>query len=327
MSHHPTRRPEILSFGEAMTMFVAETPGELAAVEWFQRRIAGADTNVAIGLARLGFRVGWLSRVGDDGFGTFIRRTLEAEGVDCRFLRTDSERPTGLVFKERAVGGIDPNVTYYRQGSAASCLAPSDADSVDFSGLRHLHATGIPPALSPSARELSWQIMEKARIAAATISFDPNLRPSLWPSEAEMRDTLNELAAKADWVLPGLAEGRLLTGQHSPEAIADFYLARGSTAVMIKLGPEGSYYRGRVGGNLESFTAPGIPVAEVVDTVGAGDGYAVGVISALLDGRSPREAVHRGNLIGSLAIQVVGDMEGLPTRERLAALEAALPAI
>ena len=327
MSHHPMRSPEILSFGEAMTMFVAESPGELAEVERFQRRIAGADTNVAIGLARLGFRVGWLSRVGDDGFGTFIRRTLEAEGLDCRHLRTDSERPTGLVFKERAVGGVDPKVTYFRQGSAASYLAPSDADSIDFSRLRHIHATGIPPALSPSARDLSWHMMEKARIAGATISFDPNLRPGLWPSETEMRDTVNELAAKADWVLPGLAEGRLLTGKDCPEAIADFYLERGSKAVIIKLGPEGSYYRGRVDGHLENFTVPGIPVAEVVDTVGAGDGYAVGVISALLDGCSPREAVRRGNLIGSLAVQVVGDMEGLPNRERLAALEAELPTI
>lgn len=327
MPAHVAPGPELLTFGEAMAMFVAESPGELAEVEHFQRRIAGADTNVAIGLARLGFHVGWLSRVGNDGFGTFIRRTLEAEGLDCRHLRTSPEHPTGLVFKERAMSGIDPKVTYFRQGSAASYLAPSDADSIDFSGLQHLHATGIPPALSHSARDLSRQMMEKARAGGATISFDPNLRPGLWPSEDEMRETLNELATKADWVMPGLAEGRLLTGQDSPEAIADFYLEQGTTAVIIKLGPEGSYYRGRVGDHLEGFTVPGVPVAEVVDTVGAGDGFAVGVISALLDGLSPRAAVRRGNLIGSLAVQVVGDMEGLPNRERLTSLEAELPAL
>lgn len=84
----PSAAPEILAFGEIMTMLVAEAPGKLADVEYFQRRIAGADTNVAIGLSRLGFHVGWLNRVGDNGFGTFIRQALEAEGLDCRHLRT-----------------------------------------------------------------------------------------------------------------------------------------------------------------------------------------------------------------------------------------------
>lgn len=320
----PSAAPEILAFGEAMTMFVAEASGKLADVEYFQRRIAGADTNVAIGLARLGFHVGWLSRVGDDGFGTFIRQALEVEGLDCRHLRTDPEHPTGLVFKELALGGADPHVEYYRRGSAASHLAPADADSVDFSALRHLHATGIPPALSSSARELAETMLDRARDAGASLSFDPNLRPSLWNSEAEMRDTLNALAVRTDWVLPGLAEGRLLTGRNRPEAIADYYLERGAQAVIIKLGPEGSYYRGSRGGEQVDFTMPGVPVAEVVDTVGAGDGFAVGVISALLDGLSPHEALKRGNLIGALAVQVRGDMEGLPDRIRLDQLTSQL---
>ncbi|TFH84853.1 sugar kinase [Billgrantia azerbaijanica] len=316
--------PEILTFGEAMTLFVAESSGELATVERFQRRIAGADTNVAIGLARLGFAVGWLSRVGRDSFGTYLRRTLEAEGLDCRHLVDDPNHPTGLMFKARAADGADPHVEYFRRGSAASHLSPTDAAAVDFSALRHLHATGIPPALSAGARELSVHMLERARAAGASLSFDPNLRPGLWASETEMCETVNALAARADWVLPGLAEGRRLTGRDTPEAIADFYLERGARAVIIKLGPEGGYYRGSLGGREESFTVPGFEVAEVVDTVGAGDGFAVGVISALLDGRSPREAVRRGNLIGAQAVQVIGDMEGLPRRERLAELEANL---
>lgn len=325
MCHSSTSSPEILTFGEAMTMFVAEASGELAEAERFQRRIAGADTNVAIGLARLGFNVGWLSRVGNDDFGTYIRRTLEAEGLDCRHLSVDDEHPTGLLFKERAEGGADPKVSYFRHGSAASHLAPADAKAVDFSTLRHLHATGIPPALSSSVRELSHHILGQARAAGATISFDPNLRPSLWSSENEMRETLNALASQSDWVLPGLAEGQLLTGFETPEAIADYYLERGAKAVIIKLGPEGSYYRGSLGGQETSATLPGFKVAEVIDTVGAGDGFAVGVVSALLDGHSPQDAARRGNLIGSLAVQVVGDMEGLPYREQLTAMEAKLP--
>jgi 2-dehydro-3-deoxygluconokinase/dehydrogluconokinase len=318
----PLDGPDILAFGEAMTMFVAETQGELAEVETFQRRIAGADTNVAIGLARLGFNVAWLSRVGDDSFGRYIRRTLEGEGLDCRHLLDDADHATGLVFKERARGGADPRVEYFRRNSAASRLSPKDADKVDFTAVRHLHATGIPPAVSASCRELSWHMLEKARAAGASISFDPNLRPGLWASEAEMCDTLNTMAAYADWVLPGLAEGRRLTGLDLPQDIAGFYLDRGARGVIIKLGPEGSYYRGHLGGSEESFTLPGFPVAKVVDTVGAGDGFAVGVISAMLDGLSPQAAVRRGNLIGAEAVQVVGDMEGLPHRARLDELEA-----
>ncbi|GGY02568.1 2-ketogluconate kinase [Litchfieldella qijiaojingensis] len=323
----PIPSPEILAFGEAMTLFIADAPGAMAEVEHFQRRIAGADTNVAIGLARLGFRVGWLSRVGDDSFGTYIRRTLEAEGLDCRHLVADPEHPTGLVFKERAEGGTDPRVEYFRRGSAASHLSPADAVQVDFTAARHLHATGIPPAISASCRELAWHMLEQARTAGASISFDPNLRPSLWASEEDMRETLNAMAAHADWVLPGLGEGRRLTGLETPHDIAGFYLDRGAKAVILKLGPEGSYYRGTLGGQEQSFTVPGFEVAEVVDTVGAGDGFAVGVVSALLDGLSPRAAVRRGNLIGAQAVQVVGDMEGLPSRARLTELEAVLPSL
>lgn len=316
--------PEILTFGEAMTLFVADAPGAMDRVETFHRRIAGADTNVAIGLARLGFRVGWLSRVGADSFGHYIRRTLEAEGLDCRHLIDDPDHATGLIFKERAEGGADPRVEYFRRNSAASCLSPADAGQVDFSALRHLHATGIPPALSASCRELSRHMLAQARVAGASISFDPNLRPGLWPSETEMCRTLNDMATQADWVLPGLAEGRRLTGLETPHDIAGYYLDSGAHAVIVKLGPEGGYYRGSLGGSEESFTVPGFRVDEVVDTVGAGDGFAVGVVSALLDGRSPREAVRRGNLIGAQAVQVIGDMEGLPHRSRLNELEANL---
>lgn len=310
-----------------MTMFVAGSPGKLSDIEHFQRRIAGADTNVAIGLARLGFHVGWLSRVGNDSFGNFIRHTLENEGLDCRHLQTDAEHPTGLLFKERAVGGADPKVEYFRRGSAASHLTIEDTREIDFTALRHVHATGIPPALSTSARELAFHTLEQARNSGASISFDPNLRPSLWASEADMRDTLNALAALSDWVLPGLSEGQLLTGQKTPYDVAGYYLDQGASAVIIKLGPEGSYYRGKLDGQEEHFTVPGCRVAEVVDTVGAGDGFAVGVVSALLDGYSARHATQRGNLIGAQAIQVVGDMEGLPNRNQLHTLEASQPTV
>ena len=230
---------DVLSFGETMAMWVAEQTGDLAQVERFHKRIAGADSNVAIGLARLGFNVAWLSRVGADSLGRFVRATLQAEGLNCQHVETDPQHPTGLQLKSRVDDGSDPQVEYFRRGSAASHLNRS-AITPQLLGAGHLHATGIPPALSASCRELSFELMQGMRAAGRTVSFDPNLRPSLWASEQQMIRDINALAAHADWVLPGLSEGRLLTGRDDPADIARFYLDQGAEAVIIKLGPKGA---------------------------------------------------------------------------------------
>ncbi len=303
---------DILSFGETMAMFVAEQTGDLAQVAQFHKRIAGADSNVAIGLSRLGFNVAWLSRVGNDSLGRFVVDTLQNEGLDCTHVAVDPLHPTGFQFKSREEAGADPQVEYFRKGSAASHLSMA-AISPTLLNARHLHATGIPPALSEATRELSVELMTQMRSAGRSVSFDPNLRPSLWASQAQMIREINALAALADWVLPGLGEGRLLTGFDDPADIAAFYLDRGAEAVAIKLGADGAYYRTHMD---QGFVAA-VPVEKVVDTVGAGDGFAVGMISALLENLSFPAAVQRGNWIGSRAVQSRGDMEGLPTRSEL----------
>ncbi len=300
---------DILSFGETMAMFVAEQNGDLADVGHFHKRIAGADSNVAIGLSRLGFNVAWLSRVGADSLGRFVIDTLEKEGLDCRHVETDPAYPTGFQLKSRTDDGSDPVVEYFRRGSAASHLSLQSITPQLLSA-RHLHATGIPPALSATAREMSFELMTRMREAGRSVSFDPNLRPSLWASEQQMITEINRLAALAHWVLPGLSEGRLLTGFDDPADIAAFYLDQGAEAVAIKLGPHGAYYRT----HLDQGFVAGVPVQTVVDTVGAGDGFAVGMISALLENHSFADAVKRANWIGSRAVQSRGDMEGLPTR-------------
>ena len=115
--------------------------------------------------------------------------------------------------------------------------------------------------------------------------------------------------------MPGLAEGRVLTGRQDAADIAAYYLERGAVHVVVKLGPEGAYAASADG---RADTVAGCPVREVVDTVGAGDGFAVGVISALLDGLPLHEAAARGNRIGARVVQFRGDCEGLPTRAQLA---------
>ena len=310
---------DVVTFGEAMMLLVADRPGPIEHAESFIKRTAGAETNVAIGLARLGLGVGWVSRLGDDSMARYLLATMRGEGIDCSHVTAHPGERTGMMFKGRVAlnggRGGDPAIEYHRAGSAASRMRPEDVDVAWLTAARHLHATGIFAALSASCLETTRHGMKLMRQAGRTISFDPNLRPSLWPSQQAMREVINSLAVEADWVMPGIEEGHLLTGATSPQGITAWYRERGVKLVVIKLGPEGAWYDGPGGRGI----IPGYPVHRVVDTVGAGDGFAVGVISGLLEGLPVEEAVRRGAWIGARAVQVLGDTEGLPTRAQLAA--------
>jgi sugar/nucleoside kinase (ribokinase family) len=302
---------DLLTFGESMVLFAAQDAGPLALAQRYTRHLAGAESNVAIGVARLGLRAGWLSRLGCDGFGDFVLDGIAAEGVACHVAR-DAARPTGFMLKSRALQG-DPEVQYYRRGSAASALSLADFDEALFASARHLHVTGITAALSESAAGLLAHAMRFMRARGRSVSFDPNLRPALWPSREHMVAGINRLAALADCVMPGLQEGCVLTGCDRPEDIAAFYLAQGAQCVVVKLGAEGAFF----GTRDECGLVPGVAVREVIDTVGAGDGFAAGVLSARLEGLPWRDALARGNRIGALALSSRGDMEALPRRHQL----------
>jgi sugar/nucleoside kinase (ribokinase family) len=304
---------DVATFGEAMLLLVADRPGPIEDAHAFAKRTAGAETNVAIGLARLGLEVGWASRLGSDSMARFLLGAFRAEGIDCSRVVCDPAQRTGLQFKGRVLDGSDPPVEYHRKGSAASLFEPGDIDVPWLLSARHLHATGVFPALSANCYATAQRAISLMREAGRSISFDPNLRPTLWPAPGRMREAINALAFQADWVLPGVEEGRFLTGERTPEGIARFYRDRGATLAVVKLGPDGAYFDAESGCG---FVA-GFPVAKVIDTVGAGDGFAVGVISALLEGRTVADAVRRGAWIGARAVQVLGDTEGLPTRAQL----------
>ena len=305
---------KIVLMGEPMGLYIAEEPGPLDQVKRFSQAIAGAEYNVAVGLARLGHTPIYCTAVGGDPMGRDILRGLEANGIGTQAVRVSGEAPTGYMKKSLAQGR-DPEIAYYRAGSAASKITPADVDRLDLSGCQWLHVTGIFPAVSESARAATVRLIERAREQSMTVSFDPNLRPQLWPSGAEMVRALRELAQRADLVLPGIGEaGTLVDGEMREREIARFFHRLGPAKVVIKLGPKGAYYS-ETGGE-EGFV-PGLPVERVIDTVGAGDGFAVGVISALAEGLPLREAVRRGCAIGAIQVAHPGDNEGLPDRRRL----------
>ncbi|WP_422085894.1 MULTISPECIES: sugar kinase [Variovorax] len=305
---------DVALFGEAMLLLVADRPGPLEDAQSFHKRTAGAETNVAIGLSRLGLKVGWASRLGTDSMGRALLAAMRAEGIDCSHVITDATQRTGFQFKGRVTDGSDPPIEYHRKGSAASHMGPADVDETWLRSARHLHATGVFAAISDTSLQAALKSMDVMRAAGRTISFDTNLRPTLWSSTETMRHWVNELASRADWVLPGIEEGLLLTGHDKPEDVARFYRERGAKLVVVKLGAAGAYYDSDVAG---TGRIDGFPVKEVIDTVGAGDGFAAGVVSALLEGRSVPDAVRRGAWIGARAVQVLGDTEGLPTRAQL----------
>lgn len=303
---------DAVTLGEVMAMFVATDTRRLDRVERFDVRLAGAEMNVAVGLTRLGQRVRYLGAVGDDPFGARARRVLAAEDVDG--LVVDPGAPTGFQLKSRVSDG-DPEVVYFRKGSAASRFEWSAEAERTVRQSRHLHVTGIFPALSESTRDCVFRAVAAAREAGATVSLDPNLRPTLWPSTAEMVRVVNALADQADTVLPGLGEGVTLTNQTDVDGIAEFYLERGVSEVVVKRGEQGGVALTRTG----RWTEPALPV-DVVDTVGAGDGFAAGWISARLDGADEPAALRRACAVGALATTSEGDMDGLPARDKIDAV-------
>lgn len=304
---------DVLLIGEAMGLFIAEDYGTFEEVNHFSKDIAGAEINVAIGLSRLGLDVSYVSKLGRDSFGYFIKNHLVNENIGIEYLVMDSFNRTGLQIKNKVTIG-DPKVSYYRRNSAFSGLTKDEIDAIDFTKIKLFHMTGIPPALTLKTREIIFYLAEKAKENNCKITFDPNLRPSLWENEETMIQVLNEVAMYADIIMPGIAEGAILTGRDTVEEIADFYLDKGINTVIIKDGSKGAYIKEK---NEDIYLVPGFKVKKVIDTVGAGDGFAVGVISGVLDKLPIEEAVRRGNAIGSLQVQHKSDNEGLPTRKEL----------
>ncbi len=304
---------KIVLLGEAMGLFMANEPGPLSAAKTFTASIAGAEYNVAVGLARLGHEPAFCTRLGFDPMGERILDGLRKNAISTGLVTQVEGELTGFMLKGFQPDG-DPEIAYYRKHSAASRLCTHDIDRLDLYGCERLHVTGVFPAVSDSALSATKRLISRARALELPISFDPNLRPQLWESEKKMVAALNSLAQSAETVLPGLQEGTILTGETTPQGIAGYYHAAGVKNVVVKLGKDGAYFSENGG---KSGFSPAFPVKRRVDTVGAGDGFAAGVISALAEGETLEQAAFRGNVMGAVQVAHKSDNEGLPTRQEL----------
>lgn len=303
--------PEVVTFGETMALLM---PGQEKGIEHaslFESSFGGAESNVAIGLARLGVRSGWFGHLGNDPLGRMILKRIRGEGVDVSQARLVDGEATGLMLRDQAWGRT--SVYYYRRLSAASKMTPEHLNEDYLKQANILHITGITPALSDSCKETVFEAVQIAKKHGVKISFDPNLRLKLWNVE-EARPVILRLAEQADYFLPGYDEIKLLLDTEDLDQI---------TAELRKLQAV-SILKGV---NHETFIiekdrierVPFVPAKKVVDPVGAGDGFAAGYLAGIVRGESQLEAVQLGSLIGSLVVQGAGDWESLPSKEMVEA--------
>lgn len=308
---------KIVTVGEPMALFVANEEGELDKVKSFTKYIAGAEINVSVGVTRLGHSIEYVTQLGQDPFGKYISRFLEDEGIGTTYSKFYEGASTGFQLKGKDTEN-DPEVFYFRKNSAASKIPYHLSDEVSLEDVDVLHVSGVFLAVNDETYRFVQNLVTRAKAKGITIVFDPNLRPVLWGSTEKMIKGINEMAFQADYVLPGLGEGELLTGSSKPADIAKFYLAKGVKGVIIKDGAKGCYAYQTQAATTQMTVAEGFKLEELVDTVGAGDGFAVGIVTGLIEDLSLEETLQRANAIGAIQVSHISDNEGLPTRQELA---------
>ncbi|SHJ55033.1 5-dehydro-2-deoxygluconokinase [Anaerobranca californiensis DSM 14826] len=303
---------DFVTLGETMVMMNPDESGSLKYIFNFKKQLGGAESNVAIGLSRLGFKTGWISLLGADPHGEYIKAFIQGEGVDTSQVKFTTAAPTGLFFKERREIG-ETKVYYYRKNSAFSTIKPEDLNEEYIAQSKYLHLTGITPALSDSCYQTVLRAIEIAKKYNVKISFDPNLRLKLWKNKNHMKEVILNLIKEADIVLPGLSEGQIIFDTNNPEEIAKKILGFGEKIIAIKLGPEGSL----IADSNSMKYVKGFKIEREVDPVGAGDGFAAGFLAGLLKGYDLSQSALIGNAVGAFAVTVKGDVEGLPTMDEL----------
>jgi 2-dehydro-3-deoxygluconokinase len=300
---------DVITLGEALVIFSPESTGPLRFVNNFTKSIGGAEANLSIALARLGHKVGWISRLGDDEFGRYIAYSLRGENIDLSQVSYDANYPTGILFKE-LYHMTNPSVYYYRKNSAASYLTPELIDLNYIAQAKILHITGILPALSASCLATTFQALDYAKQSGVKISFDPNIRYKLWQNLPQARSILMQVAQATQIIFPSIEEAEfLLNGTYSPEKICDNFHQLGCQTVVLKLGIDGCLISHQ--GNM--IRIAGFKSPRVIDSVGAGDGFAAGFLAGVLQNKSLAECGAFANGVGALATTVSSDSQGYPT--------------
>ncbi|WP_242902433.1 sugar kinase [Actinomadura terrae] len=310
---------DILAVGEPLLEFNARIDGArpIREDDAFTAGYGGDTSNFAVAAARSGARAGYVTRIGDDDFGTALLHMWEREGVGTDHVVREAGGRTGIYFVSRTEA--ESRFVYYRAHSPASRLAPEDIPVDAVSRARLVHVTGITQAISPSACDAGFHAMELARRAGALVSYDPNLRPALWPAE-RARAVIMRAVELCDIALPNLTEGRALTGADDPREVLDAFVRRGPAIVVLKMGA-----RGALLAHEGTVTRVDPHPVRQVDPTGAGDTFDGAFAARLLDGASAPEAARYAAVAAALTTTGPGAVTPIPHRDAVDAVLAGDP--
>jgi fructokinase len=318
---------DVVCLGEALIDLIGlETGVSLVEASGFKKAFGGATANVSVATSRLGWRSAFVGKVGDDPFGRFLAQVLEENGVYTGHMLFDKTAKTGLAFVSLKEGGV-PDFMFYRNPSADMLLDPSELDRRFMSSTRIFHYGSISLISEPS-RSATLAGANMAREGGAIISYDPNLRRSLWDDESSARAGMTLGLAGVDLVKLSEEEVCFITGETKLETAVSalMRMAASIKLVLVSRGAEGCYHStGRVSGY-----SPGYCVSPI-DTTGAGDAFVGAVLSEILRrnlnvnniGELSRaeldEITKIANAVGALASIKRGAIASLPTYEELQA--------
>ncbi|HGH4686356.1 aminoimidazole riboside kinase [Enterobacter bugandensis] len=269
----------------------------------------GAPANVAVGIARLGGKSAFIGRVGDDPFGRFMAKTLADERVDVKHMRLDPAHRTSTVVVDLDDHG-ERSFTFMVRPSADLFLEPADLPT--FSAGEWLHVCSIALSAEPS-RSATFQAMDAIRKAGGYVSFDPNIRPDLWPDENALRRCLQQALQSADVVKLSVEELAFLTGDADVRECLNTLMQRcPARLVLVTQGKEGviAWHEGAV------KHYPATPV-QCVDTTGAGDAFVAGLLYGLAASQELVPAIALAQRCGALATTAKGAMTALPWQHDL----------
>ncbi|HCM9583228.1 TPA: aminoimidazole riboside kinase [Enterobacter asburiae] len=269
----------------------------------------GAPANVAVGIARLGGQSAFIGRVGDDPFGRFMAKTLADEKVDVKSMRLDPAHRTSTVVVDLDDHG-ERSFTFMVRPSADLFLEPADLPT--FSAGEWLHVCSIALSAEPS-RSATFEAMAAVREVGGYVSFDPNIRPDLWPDENELRRLLEQALQSADVVKLSVEELAFLTGNVEVNVGLHVLMARcPARLVLVTQGKEGviAWHQGTV------KHYPATPV-ECVDTTGAGDAFVAGLLYGLAARQDLTPVIALAQRCGALATTAKGAMTALPWQHDL----------
>jgi fructokinase len=317
---------DVLSFGEALIDFLPDRRGKLRHVDSFRKAVGGAPANVALGLARLGRKVGFLSKVGADEFGAYVREALEAEGVDVTGVGDAHGVKTGVTFVSLDESG-DRSFLFFREPSADLSMTAGDVDEALIARSRIVHL-GSNLMTEPDPREATYRVLELAKKHQCLVSCDPNIRLHLWKDADQTRPQVEALLGASDLIK--LNDEELdFVGQGKPASDVWQQVIRPQSALALVLthGPDGAEV---FCGDLHTrVTAPDV---DVVDTTGAGDGFVAGLLTAICeivgdgglretiaswDEATWERALGFGCATGAKVCEKLGATPGLPRRDEL----------